>query len=115
TNIDAAITSRLAPTTAGRTLDVTATGEAGIDWANIGGPTTTVSLSGTTVKTATDVETDTQDIQSRIPAALSGDGFIKADMKSIDDELTSGNNATLNLKKLNVVNDSGSAIIAQAA
>ena len=25
----------LAPTTAGRTLDVTATGEAGIDWANI--------------------------------------------------------------------------------
>lgn len=46
----------LRPTTAGRTLDVTATGEAGIDWANIGSPTTTVGLSGTTVKTATDVE-----------------------------------------------------------
>lgn len=60
----------LQPTTAGRTLDVTATGEAGIDWANIGAPTTTVNLSGTTVKTATDVETDTQDIQSRLPAAL---------------------------------------------
>lgn len=62
--------SALRPTTAGRTLDVTATGEAGIDWANIGGPTTTVNLSGTTVKTATDVETDTADIQSRLPAAL---------------------------------------------
>lgn len=69
-NLDAAITSRLAPTVSGRTLDVTTTGEAGIDWANIGAPTTTQLLSGTTVKTATDVETDTQDIQSRLPAAL---------------------------------------------
>lgn len=60
----------LKPTTAGRTLDVTLTGEAGIDWANIGSPTTTVNLSGTTVKTATDVETDTANIQGRIPAAL---------------------------------------------
>lgn len=60
----------LKPTVASRTLDVTATGEAGIDWANIGSPTTVVGLSGTTVKTATDVETDTADIQSRLPAAL---------------------------------------------
>lgn len=45
----------LAPTVAGRTLDVSAGGEAGVDWANIGSPTTTVGLSGTTVKTATDV------------------------------------------------------------
>lgn len=42
----------LQPTTAGRTLDVTATGEAGIDWANIGGPTTSVNLSGTTIATS---------------------------------------------------------------
>lgn len=60
----------LQPTTAGRTLDVSAGGEAGIDWANVGSPTTTVGLSGTTVKTATDVETDTADIQTRLPAAL---------------------------------------------
>lgn len=69
-NLDAAVTSRIAPTVAGRTLDVTATGAAGIDWANVENPTTTVGLSGTTVKTATDVETDTADIQSRIPASL---------------------------------------------
>lgn len=60
----------LRPTTAGRKLDVSSGGEAGLDWANIGSPTTTVALSGTTVKTATDVETDTADIQSRLPAAL---------------------------------------------
>jgi hypothetical protein len=41
--------SALRPTTAGRTLDVSSGGEAGLDWANIGSPTTTVSLSGTTV------------------------------------------------------------------
>lgn len=62
--------SSLKPTTAGRTLDVSSGGEAGVDWANVGSPTTTVTLSGTTVKTATDVETDTADIQSRLPAAL---------------------------------------------
>ena len=62
--------SSLRPTTAGRTLDVSAGGEAGVDWANVGSPSTTVGLSGTTVKTATDVETDTSDIQSRLPAAL---------------------------------------------
>jgi hypothetical protein len=62
--------SHLRPTTAGRTLDVSAGGEAGVDWANVGSPTTALNLSGTTVKTATDVETDTADIQSRLPAAL---------------------------------------------
>jgi hypothetical protein len=39
--------SALRPTIGGRTLDVSAGGEAGIDWANIGSPTTTVNLSGT--------------------------------------------------------------------
>jgi hypothetical protein len=45
--IDAAITSRLAPTVASRTLDVTATGAAGIDWANVEGQGTTVALTNT--------------------------------------------------------------------
>lgn len=52
-NLDAAVTSRLAPTVAGRTLDVSLGGEAGVDWANVGSPTTAVALSGTTVGTAT--------------------------------------------------------------
>ena len=39
----------LVPTTAGRTLDVSATGEAGLDWANVGSPTTAVNLSATNI------------------------------------------------------------------
>ena len=45
----------LRPTTAGNKLDVTATGAAGIDWANVENPTTSVNLSDTTVKTVTDL------------------------------------------------------------
>lgn len=41
----------LQPTTAGRTLDVTAGGTAGIDWANIEAPTTANNLSGTNIDT----------------------------------------------------------------
>ena len=41
------------PTVAGRTLDVSAGGEAGVDWANVGSPTTTLNLSGTTVAATT--------------------------------------------------------------
>jgi hypothetical protein len=41
----------LYPTTANRKLTVNATGQAGIDWANISSPTTTVGLTGTTIST----------------------------------------------------------------
>jgi hypothetical protein len=37
------------PSTSGRGLDVSATGEAGIDWGNIGSPTATNTLSATTI------------------------------------------------------------------
>jgi hypothetical protein len=39
----------LKPTTAGRTLDVTAGGAAGIDWGNVENPTTSINLSGTEI------------------------------------------------------------------
>jgi hypothetical protein len=41
----------LRPTTAGRTLDVSSGGEAGIDWANVGSPTTALNLSATNIDT----------------------------------------------------------------
>jgi hypothetical protein len=47
--VDVTTSSRLAPTTAGRTLDVSAGGEAGLDWSNIGAPTSTQGLTGTTI------------------------------------------------------------------
>ena len=79
-------TGFLAPTVADRTLDVSAGGEAGIDWANVGGQSTVVGLSGTTVKTATDVETDTADIQARIgtPANLGGGASVAANLSDIE-------------------------------
>lgn len=84
--------SALKPTTAARTLDVSAGGEAGVDWANVGSPTTTLNLSATTIKTATDVETDTADIQTRLPAALVG-GRIDANMGAISSDATAADNA----------------------
>jgi hypothetical protein len=39
----------LRPTTSGRTLDVSAGGEAGLDWANIGSPSTAQNLSATNI------------------------------------------------------------------
>lgn len=87
----------LVPTTAGRTLDVSAGGEAGVDWANVGSPTTTLDLSGTTIKTtqvvasvsgavgsvtgltAATVHSDLDDIQARLPAALTANGNMKSD------------------------------------
>jgi len=49
--LDVAVSSRLAPTTAGRTLDVTTAGNAGIDWGNVENPTTALNLSGTNIDT----------------------------------------------------------------
>lgn len=51
--------SALMPTVAARTLDVSATGEAGLDWANIGSPTTTVAFTGTTIATTQQVDVNT--------------------------------------------------------
>ena len=82
-NFHVILPAPLQATVLGRALDVSTGGEAGVDWANVGSPTTTVGLSGTTVKTATDVETDTADIQTRLPAALGANGNIKADLRDM--------------------------------
>lgn len=62
----------LQPTVAGRTLDVTATGAAGLDWGNIENPTTTVGLSGTTVgaTTAAGDSSGVTTLLTRVPSAL---------------------------------------------
>lgn len=58
-NALATVALPLVPTTAGRTLDVSAGGEAGLDWANIGSPTTSVALTGTTIAVTQKVDVDT--------------------------------------------------------
>lgn len=55
----AAVELPLVPTTAGRKLDVSAGGEAGVDWANVGSPTTSLALTGTTIAITQKVDVDT--------------------------------------------------------
>ena len=62
----------LQPTVAGRTLDVTTTGEAGIDWGNIGSPTTTVNLAGTTISTSQAVASVSGSVNSVASAVTVG-------------------------------------------
>lgn len=59
TILDVAVSTRLAPTTAARTLDVTAGGTAGIDWNNIENPTTAVDLSATDIQLCDTITTYT--------------------------------------------------------
>ncbi len=66
----------LVPTTAGRKLDVSAGGEAGLDWANIGGPTTAQGLTQTTIST-------TQVVASVSGAVGSVTGLTAADVGAI--------------------------------
>lgn len=59
----------LQSTTAGRTLDITATGAAGIDWANVENPTTALDLSGTDIQLV-DTTTTNTDMRGTDSAAL---------------------------------------------
>lgn len=111
------------PTTSGRSIDVSAGGEVGLDWGNIGSPTTTVDLSGTSTKAlepqiaGRKIGVDAAGVaganvvnwNNSAVAAVTQSGVPKVDLAYIDGLATSGNNATLNLKKLNIVNNNGDA------
>jgi len=47
------------------------------------------------IAATTAIETDTQDIQARLPASLTGAGLIQADVVRISDDATAANNAEL--------------------
>lgn len=51
--------SALMPTTAALTLDISAGGEAGVDWGNVGSKTTANALTGTTIAVTQKVDLDT--------------------------------------------------------
>jgi hypothetical protein len=69
----------LKPTTTGRKLDVSTTGEAGLDWANVGGQATTVALSATTVGVTTAVTNSVSLASGGITASTIATGAIDAD------------------------------------
>ena len=62
--------SSLRPTTATRTLDVSATGGAGIDWSNVESQTTTVGLTNTTILTASALATAIAALQADLPVKI---------------------------------------------
>lgn len=66
----------LQSTTAGRTLDVTATGAAGIDWGNVENQSTAVDLSGTDIQLCDTVTTNTD----LVSAASIADAVLDEDM-----------------------------------
>lgn len=86
-NLDAAITSRLAPTTSGRTLDVNANGEAGIDWGNIGNPTTSVAFTGTTISTSQQVASVTGNVAGSVGSVT---GNVAGSVNSVVTAVTVG-------------------------
>jgi hypothetical protein len=71
----------LVPTVTGRKLDVSSGGEAGVDWANVGSPTTTVALTGTTAGlidnaiTAAKIATDAIDADAIADGAITSGVF----------------------------------------
>ncbi len=62
----------LYPTTAGRTLDVSTGGEAGLDWANVGSPTTTLGLSGTTISTSQSIASVSGNVSGSVGSVATG-------------------------------------------
>ena len=90
--------SALKPTTAGRALDVSAGGEAGVDWANVGSPTTTLNLSGTTIATTQKVDVDT--IKTQALTASGGITFPAATLASTTNITAGTITTTTNLTNL---------------
>lgn len=94
---DAAV-GYLKPVTGGNDLDVTATGAAGIDWANVENPTTALDLSGTDIQLV-DTCTANTDVRGTDNAALASVVGALADAAAVDDP-TSADTVMQYLKQL---------------
>ena len=77
------------PTTSGRSLDVTATGAAGIDWGNVENPSTAVNLSATNIDTDQVVASVTGAVGSVANITVSG-GIVSADIKKVNAQTIDG-------------------------
>jgi hypothetical protein len=84
------------PVTSGRSTAVNASGQVGVDWANVGSPSTTVALSGTTVATVTTTTTATNLTTNN---DKTGYGLSAAAIQAIWDALTSALTTTNSIGK----------------
>ena len=90
-------------TTAGRTLDVSAGGEAGLDWANVGSPTTAVGLTGTTIATSQVVASVSGAVASVSGAVGSVTGNVGGNVTGSIGSLASQAKADVNAEVVDVV------------
>ena len=74
----------LQATTVGRKLDVTATGAAGIDWANVENPTTALNLSGTNI----DVDQVVASVSGAVGSVTGAVGSVTGAVGSVTAEVT---------------------------
>ena len=88
--LDAAVTSRLAPTTSGRTLDITTNGNAGIDFGNIDNPTATVGLTGTTISSSQVIGSVTGNVGGNVSGNVAGNvqGNVVGSVNSVTSDVT---------------------------
>lgn len=109
-NLSGTSTKALEPTVPGRTLDVSAGGEAGVDWANVGTPGSTVNLSATTIATLTNAPSDSSGVTTlltRIGGTITiTAGRVNADVTHIATAAVDTSSAQLGV---NVVNAAGTA------
>lgn len=92
------------------------TPQTGDNFARLGAPagaSVSADIAAMKVDTAAILVDTGTTLDGRIPAALVG-GSMSSNLVSIDGQLTTGNNATLYLKSLNIQNNSGDAIAAHS-
>lgn len=113
--------SSLKPTTAGRALDVSAGGEAGLDWANIGSPTTAQGLSGTTIawNAAWDAEVESEvndALNTAIPELSAGAPTATPTIRTgiMLPYMTLRNEVTTTASAKTISNDAGAVIATKA-
>lgn len=101
-NISVMDLAPLMPTVIGRTLDVSTGGEGGLDWANIGSPTTAQNLSGTNIQTAGNVSGSVGSVTGLTASDV-------ADIKAKTDSLnfTVANQVDANIQSINDVTITG--------
>lgn len=99
------LSSRLAPTVAGRTLDVSANGNAGIDWANVENGGSVTNLTSTTVGTVNTVS-NVDNVSNPVSTDLRASGFI-----ALQGTVTSASTTTVTVTSLGPQAESGSRLV----
>jgi len=88
----------LQPTVAGRTLDVTVTGEAGIDWSNIGTPAAIVNLANTNIavdQVIAEVTGNVANVLAIAAGAITNTSFAASGLTAIAEEWLTIDMATI--------------------